>query len=106
MKYRELGKTGLKVSVLGYGASPLGGVFRDVDEAEGVRTVHAAIDVGINFIDVSPYYGITRAETVALPATTKVENPCVSRRAPVEPKVVPNAATNGRLRGEMPGPEN
>jgi L-galactose dehydrogenase len=62
--YRTLGKTGLQVSALSYGASPLGSVFRDIDEAEGIRTVHTAIDLGINFIDVSPYYGITRAETV------------------------------------------
>ena len=64
MEYRNLGKTGLKVSALGFGASPLGGVFGDIDEAEGVRTVHAAIDLGINFFDVSPYYGLARAETV------------------------------------------
>jgi len=64
MEYRFLGKTGLQVSALSYGASPLGGVFRDVNEAEGIRAVHAAIDLGINFIDVSPYYGLTRAESV------------------------------------------
>jgi L-galactose dehydrogenase len=64
MNYRTLGKTELKVSVLSYGASPLGSVFRDVDEAEGIRTVHTALDLGINFIDVSPYYGLTKAETV------------------------------------------
>jgi len=64
MEYRALGKTGLDVSALGFGASPLGGVFGDIDEAEGIRTVHAAIDLGINFLDVSPYYGLTRAETV------------------------------------------
>jgi L-galactose dehydrogenase len=64
MKYRILGKTGLRVSMLGYGASPLGGVFRNVDDAEGIRTVHTAIELGINFIDVSPYYGLTRAESV------------------------------------------
>jgi L-galactose dehydrogenase len=64
MEYRPLGKTGLQVSTLGYGASPLGSVFREIDEAEGVRAVHTAIDLGINFIDVSPYYGATRAETV------------------------------------------
>lgn len=64
MIYRTLGKTGLKVSALSYGASPLGSVFRDIDEAEGIRTVHTAIELGINFIDVSPYYGVTRAETV------------------------------------------
>jgi L-galactose dehydrogenase len=64
MEYRTLGRTGLVVSKLSYGASPLGGVFREVDEAEGVRAVRLALDLGINFIDVSPYYGITRAETV------------------------------------------
>ncbi|MCD6290306.1 MAG: aldo/keto reductase [Anaerolineae bacterium] len=64
MEYRTLGKTGLTVSVLSYGASSLGGVFREIDEAEGIRTVHVALDLGINYIDVAPYYGITRAETV------------------------------------------
>ncbi len=64
MDYRILGKTGLKVSALGFGGSSLGGVFRDVDEAEAVRTVHVALDLGINLIDVSPFYGLTKAETV------------------------------------------
>src|SRR5262249_1252251 len=64
MIYRALGKTGLRVSALGYGASPLGSVFRPIDQAEGIRTVRAALDLGINLIDVSPYYGLTRAETV------------------------------------------
>lgn len=64
MEYRKLGNTGLEVSVLGYGASPLGSVFRNVDESVGVRTVHTAIDLGINFLDVSPYYGLTLAESV------------------------------------------
>jgi len=64
MQYRILGKTGLKVSVLSYGASPLGSVFRDVDDAAGIKTVHTAIDLGINYIDCSPFYGNTKAETV------------------------------------------
>ncbi|MGG1879031.1 aldo/keto reductase [Paenibacillus cisolokensis] len=64
MKYRKLGNTGLDVSVLSFGASSLGGVFRDVRKEEGIRTVHTAIDMGINLIDVSPYYGLTKAETV------------------------------------------
>jgi L-galactose dehydrogenase len=61
---RRLGRTGLNVSVLSFGASSLGGVFRSTDDAEGIRAVHAALDLGINFIDVSPYYGRTRAEAV------------------------------------------
>ncbi len=64
MHYRALGRTGLKVSVLSFGASSLGGVFRATDDTEAIRTVHVALDLGINFIDVSPYYGATKAETV------------------------------------------
>jgi aryl-alcohol dehydrogenase-like predicted oxidoreductase len=64
MKYRKLGDTGIDVSILGFGASSLGSVFRDTDDAEGIRTVHEAIDAGINYIDVAPYYGLTKAETV------------------------------------------
>lgn len=64
MHYRALGNTGLDISVLSYGASSLGGVFHQIDDAEGVRSVHVSLDHGINFIDVSPYYGDTRAETV------------------------------------------
>jgi aryl-alcohol dehydrogenase-like predicted oxidoreductase len=64
IEYRTLGATGLRVSVLGYGAAPLCGVYGDVDEAEGIRTVRGALDLGVNFIDVSPYYGATVAETV------------------------------------------
>lgn len=64
MHYRTLGHTGLNVSVLSFGASSLGGVFRATDDAEAIRTVHTALDLGMNFIDVSPYYGATRAETV------------------------------------------
>lgn len=63
MKYRKLGNTGLDVSVLSFGASSLGSVFRETNEEEGRKTVHAAIDSGINYIDVSPYYGLTKAET-------------------------------------------
>ncbi|WEG11083.1 aldo/keto reductase [Pullulanibacillus sp. KACC 23026] len=64
MDYRKLGKTGLNVSSLSFGASSLGSVFREIDESEGIKTVHTAIDQGINLIDVSPYYGLTKAETV------------------------------------------
>jgi L-galactose dehydrogenase len=64
VQYRPLGKTGLEVSALGFGASPLGGSFGPIDEEEGIQSVHAALDLGINVFDVSPYYGATRAEAV------------------------------------------
>ncbi len=62
MEYRNLGKTSLRVSVVGFGASPLGDVFGTTDPSEGLRAVQLAIDEGINFFDVSPYYGLTLAE--------------------------------------------
>ena len=64
MIYNELGKTGIKVSNISFGASSLGGVFRQISEDEAIKAVFTAIDNGINFIDVSPYYGHLKAETV------------------------------------------
>lgn len=64
MKHRSLGTTGIDISVLGFGGSSLGSVFGRIDEREGLRAVHVAIDQGINLIDTAPYYGLTRAESV------------------------------------------
>ena len=64
MQYHEIGKTGMKVSSLSFGASSLGGVFHDLKEKEGIQAVFTAIEAGMNFIDVSPYYGHYKAETV------------------------------------------
>jgi L-galactose dehydrogenase len=63
MEYRQLGRTDLNVSLIGFGTSAFGDVFGKVDPAEAVRATHLAIDNGINFFDSSPYYGITLAET-------------------------------------------
>ena len=64
MEKRALGQTGLEVSILGYGGSALGGVFGEINEKDGIRAVHSALDAGINLIDCAPYYGQTKAETV------------------------------------------
>lgn len=64
MQKRKLGNTGMELSALSFGASSLGGVFHDIDEAVAVRSVFTAIDGGLNFIDVSPYYGYYKAEKV------------------------------------------
>lgn len=64
MKFNEIGKTGMKVSQLSFGASSLGGVFHEIKEKEAIEAVFTAIEGGINFIDVSPYYGHYKAETV------------------------------------------
>lgn len=64
MIYNEIGKTGIKVSNLSFGASSLGGVFHSIKENDGIEAVITAVENGINFIDVSPYYGHLKAETV------------------------------------------
>jgi aryl-alcohol dehydrogenase-like predicted oxidoreductase len=73
MEYREIGKTGMKVSNLSFGASSLGGVFHSLKEEDGIAVVHTAVDNGINFIDVSPYYGHYKAETVLGKALKNIE---------------------------------
>lgn len=64
MQYHEIGKTGMKVSSLSFGASSLGGVFHDIKEKEAIEAVFTAVQSGMNFIDVSPYYGHYKAESV------------------------------------------
>ncbi|MFM8217303.1 MAG: aldo/keto reductase, partial [Planctomycetaceae bacterium] len=57
MEQRLLGQTGLKLPVLSFGASSLGQEFRSVDLNEALRSVRTALDLGMNFIDTSPFYG-------------------------------------------------
>src|SRR3954449_3677742 len=57
MIFRPLGRTGLELSALSFGASSLGQEFRDVDLGEAIRSVHVALDLGMSFIDTSPFYG-------------------------------------------------
>jgi L-galactose dehydrogenase len=57
MQTRPLGNTGLQLPVLSFGASSLGQEFRQVDPAEALRSVRVALELGMNFIDTSPYYG-------------------------------------------------
>lgn len=64
MRYTALGKTGMSLSHLGFGASSLGSVFRPTNLNDSIKAVETAIEGGINFIDVSPYYGHYKAETV------------------------------------------
>jgi aryl-alcohol dehydrogenase-like predicted oxidoreductase len=64
MQFRELGQTGIKLSTLSFGASSLGQEFRQVDLQEALRSVHVALDCGMNFIDTSPYYGRGTSEVL------------------------------------------
>src|SRR5688500_14450463 len=64
MEQRPLGKTGINLPVLSYGASSLGAEFRDVDLNEAMRSVRVALDLGMNFIDTSPFYGRGMSEVL------------------------------------------
>ena len=64
MERRPLGNTGLSVPVLSFGASSLGQEFRQVDVGEALRSVHVALDAGMDLIDTSPYYGRGMSEVL------------------------------------------
>lgn len=64
MEYRVLGKTGLRVSAVGFGGMPVGGIFGAVDDKDSVRALCAALDAGITFLDTSNAYGEGKSEAV------------------------------------------
>jgi len=64
MQKRLLGKTGLQLPVLGFGASSLGQEFRKVNLDEALRSVRVALDCGLDFIDTSPFYGRGMSEVL------------------------------------------
>src|SRR5580692_3976959 len=57
MRFRPLGRTGLQLPWLSFGASSLGQEFRSVDLGEALQSVRVALDLGMTFIDTSPFYG-------------------------------------------------
>src|SRR6187402_3212332 len=64
MRFRPLGRTGLNLSWLSFGASSLGAEFRGVDVNEAMQSVRVALDLGMNFIDTSPFYGRGMSEVL------------------------------------------
>ncbi|MBE0584139.1 MAG: aldo/keto reductase, partial [Desulfofustis sp.] len=65
MKYRELGGSGIKASVVGFGAWAIGGwMWGGADEKEAIGALHAALDCGMNLVDTAPMYGFGRSEEI------------------------------------------
>lgn len=62
MQYRELGKTGWKVSTISFGAWAVGGAWGEVDDKESLAALHAALERGVNFFDTADVYGDGRSE--------------------------------------------
>ncbi len=62
MEYRELGRTGWKVSTISLGAWAIGGAWGTVDDKESIAALHRALDLGVNFFDTADVYGDGRSE--------------------------------------------
>ena len=62
MQYRELGRTGWKVSTVSFGAWAIGGSWGNVDDKDSLAALHRSIDLGVNFIDTADVYGDGRSE--------------------------------------------
>jgi len=62
MEYRRLGRTDMTVSAVSFGAWAIGGGWGPVQDDESLRALHAAVDVGTNFIDTADVYGDGRSE--------------------------------------------
>src|SRR5215510_8625878 len=62
MKYRPLGRTGLSVSTISFGAWAIGSSWGPVDDRDSLAALHAAIDAGVNFIDTADVYGDGKSE--------------------------------------------
>lgn len=62
MQYRELGRTGWKVSTISFGAWAIGGSWGQTEDADAMATLHRALDRGVNFFDTADVYGDGRSE--------------------------------------------
>jgi aryl-alcohol dehydrogenase-like predicted oxidoreductase len=64
MEFRQFGRTGLKVSAVGFGCWEIGGTYGRIDESQFQRAVAQAIDSGINCFDTAEAYGMGVSEEV------------------------------------------
>jgi len=59
---REIGSTGLQVSVLGFGGAGIGNLYRELHDADALAAVHTAFAAGVRFFDTAPFYGFGLSE--------------------------------------------
>lgn len=73
MQYRQLGRTGISVSTISFGAWAIGSSWGPVDDNDSLKALHASIDAGVNFIDTADVYGDGHSERLI--ARLKQERP-------------------------------
>ncbi|MFW6138327.1 MAG: aldo/keto reductase [Spirochaetota bacterium] len=82
MKYRNLGRTGMKVSEVSFGAWAIGGSWGPVDDRDSMAALHKAVDQGVNFFDTADKYGDGRSERlIARLGKERSENIYVATKA-------------------------
>jgi aryl-alcohol dehydrogenase-like predicted oxidoreductase len=82
LKYRELGKTGWKISTISFGSWAIGGSWGNIDDKDSLESLHKALDLGVNFFDTADVYGDGRSEQLlAKLKTERKENFYIATKA-------------------------
>lgn len=97
MRYRRLGKTGYKVSEIGFGAWAIGGDWGPTDDELAMSTLHAAVDAGVTFFDTADVYGDGHSEQLLARLRKERDEELViatkvGRRGPLDPDAYTLAA--------------
>ncbi len=105
MNYRELGRTGWKVSEISFGAWAIGSAWGQVDDTESLAALHRAVDLGVNLFDMADVYGDGRSERLIGVYGRSVPSRFTWRPRPagdwsrIRPKVITQRTLRGLLIG-------
>jgi aryl-alcohol dehydrogenase-like predicted oxidoreductase len=103
MRYRTFGRTGWKVSEIGFGAWQLGGDWGKIDDAQSIDTLHYAFDNGLNFVDTAELYGNGHSEDVIGQALKSWKGSKIYVATKVRPIQWPRPdEANPQMRGRFP----
>ena len=97
-----LGRTGLRVSRLGLGLAPIGGLYAEVDDAQAAATVRRAWERGVRFFDTAPLYGYGSSERRAGSALTAVDRAELVLATKVGRLIVPGGADGQGIWADPP----
>ncbi|HEX5184144.1 MAG TPA: aldo/keto reductase [Allosphingosinicella sp.] len=96
MPTRPVGRTGLRLPLLGFGAAPLGNLYRPIDDQRARETLRAALEAGLNYVDTAPYYGFGLSEIRVGEVVRDFPGTIVSTK--IGRLLVPAAVASDRLR--------